>query len=128
MSYLQTILDADDIKPLSVDCPEWGLSVWVLPFDGLLHDEHDREWIQFDDAGKLVRRDGQDAWVVGKSLCTAEGERLNPTAEQLRLLNRKCAAPIVRIARAVYEASGLRESQREKERKNLESTPCGDSG
>lgn len=113
MLTLQNILAIDDLKPFSVNCPEWGGAVWLMPMNGEDRDAWDQEQSRrkwpHDEHGKQLDADwrGLRAFAVARQMCNEAGERFTPTDADILALSKKSGAAIDRCFRSLQEKSGL---------------------
>lgn len=115
----EDVLGADDLKRESVDCPEWGGTVWVQELTAADSMEYD-VWIFENREDKTAIMKGMNAMMVMLCACNEEGERLFSNKD-LAEINSKSPEPVIRIASAAFAINKMRESDYEGEVKNSES-------
>ncbi len=107
------ILAADDCQPESVDVPEWGGTVYVLPMTGSQRDQWDQLGMRVNKGGSLA---GMRAKLMGWSLCDESGNRLAPNNADVHRLGEKSSAAIERVAAVILRMSGITEDKEELEK------------
>ncbi len=119
---LDQILAADDLKPVPVDCPEWGGRVFVRGLSGEARDEIE-EMVSGNKSMVGLR-----AMVVSRGLCMEDGTPFDMSAQQIDQLGSKSAGVLNRLAEAIQSRSGMTEEDVERLEKNSEETSSGGSG
>jgi hypothetical protein len=116
------ILDADDRKYDAVDCPEWGGKVRVRSLTGTQRDAYEGSLIEGRGADRKMNLANARAKMVVLAVVDGEGRQLF-TADDVRALGRKNAAPIERIFDAARRLSGMSEEDVEKLTENFGDDP-----
>lgn len=98
MNLRETILAADDRKPVKLPVPEWGCDIFLKPLNG-----HERS--------RIVRAaSSNDSTLYGLavvlSACDEQGNKLF-TEQDIPALNEKSGAVLDRVATVIVKANGL---------------------
>lgn len=102
---LQTILASNDLTVAEVDVPEWGGVVHVRTLTGTARDKIDAKFTGHNnDPRKLA---GMRAYVVGNSLCDADGTPWRVSDTDLKALSEKSGAALDRVYAKCSELSRL---------------------
>ncbi len=122
----EDILAASDIQTEEVEVPEWGGCVLVRGMTGAERDEFEASVMERK--GKNVRFNLNDARAKLVAACVVDeaGARVFSDSD-VRLLTRKSAAALDRVAQAAQRLSGLREDDLEELAKNSPSGQSDDS-
>ena len=119
---LDQILAADDLKPVPVDCPEWGGRVFVRGLSGEARDKIEE---RVSAGGSMI---GLRALLVSEGLCQEDGTPYGMTPQQVDQLGSKSAGVLSRLADRIQSLSGMSAEDVERLEKNLETTPSDGSG
>ena len=119
---VQDILRASDTKVQSVDCPEWGGTVYVRTISG---DARDKFELTFA-SGDADDRVGCRAQLVAAAMCDKDGAFLRPTENEIKALGAKASGPLDRCFDAVQQVSAMRQQDVDAMEKNSQTTD-GDS-
>jgi hypothetical protein len=109
MLTAEQILAADDIRPETVEVPEWGGSVLVWPLTGAERDELELTTIEGKGRNAQVNLRNFRAKLVVRTVRDADGRRIF-TDDQAAALGSKSAAALERIADVARRLSGLSEA------------------
>lgn len=102
---LAEILATNDRQVDFVDCPEWGLRVYLRTMSGGARDKIDAMFAGHNnDPEKL---EGMRAAVVAFSLCDENGSAYDVSPEDVQRLSEKSAAPLDRCYAKCVELSKL---------------------
>lgn len=102
---LEDVLTADDCTVNSVNCPEWGGSVFLKTLSGSARDRIDATFMGHDnDPDKL---DGMRATVVALSWCDENGSGEHVTRDDIETLSEKSGAALDRCYDVCVKLSGL---------------------
>lgn len=118
----EAILDADDRKYDSVDCPEWGGTVRVRSLTGSQRDAYEASIIQTNGADRKMNLRNARAKFVVLVVVDGDGRQLF-SAEDVAALGRKNAAPIERIFDAGRKLSGMTQEDVDKLTENFGGDP-----
>jgi hypothetical protein len=116
------ILDADDRKYEVVDCPEWGGKVRVRALTGAQRDAYEESLVVTSGNSKKMNLANARAKMLVLAVVDAEGRQVF-SADDVRALGRKSAAPIERIFDAARKLSGMSDEDIEKLTENFGSDP-----
>lgn len=119
----EMILAVDDRKPVPVDCPEWGGTVFVRSMSGREKDALETSWR--DDKGKFQQRDFR-AKFVAMIACDEKGNRLFSEMD-VELLTQKSTIALDRLIDAANKLNGMGVAAVEDAEKNLQKDQSGDS-
>ena len=122
------ILAADEMKPIAVECPEWGGTVYVKPIDCDSRDRYE-QWTQ----ERRWPEEGDPDWsglrarLVALALCDEDGTLHNYTDAEMLALGKKGAA-MERLFRKVRDISGMSIESEEAAAKNSSDAQSENSG
>jgi len=119
------ILDADDRKYDAVECPEWGGKVRVRSLTGTQRDAYEASLVSDRGNDRKLNLANARAKMVVLAVVDADGRQLF-TADDVRALGRKNAAPIERIFDAARRLSGMSREDVEKLTENFGDDPSDD--
>lgn len=120
----EAILDADDRQYETVECPEWGGKVRVRGLNGTQRDAYEASLVKGNGASREMNLANARAKMVVLAVVDSEGRAIF-TAEDVRGLGRKSAAPLERIFDAARRLSGMSEEDVEKLTENFGADPSG---
>jgi hypothetical protein len=120
------ILDAPDLSPVLVKCPEWGGSVFVRPLESWEQDDYECRVAEAKQNDQVMPAQFR-ARLALTGLCHRDGSPLFTDA-QLKKLSKKSAAPINRIVKKILEISGMDGDAVERAEKNSAGAPGDSSG
>lgn len=120
MAYLNrdSILNADDIKTIEVDVPEWGGSVVVKMMTGKERDDFEASIVNMKSGGKEVSTANIRAKLVQKTVIDPETKVLMFSVGDIDALGKKSAAALDRIFAASQKLSKISETDVEELAKN----------
>ena len=111
MSEAERIRGLDDRRLVEVDCPEWGMKVYVIGLMGFERDELEEQF-RLHQGIKHFR-----AKLVAKTACDAEGKRLFVDSDWEWLIH-KSALVLDRLTEAALEAAGIAPKSLDDAKKN----------
>lgn len=120
------IIEADDRKYETVECPEWGGDVRLRSITGTQRDAYEQSLMQGNGADrKMNLRNARVKLIV---LCAVD-ETGRPlfTAEDVSSLGRKNAAPIDRLFDAARKLAGMTSEDVDKLTEDFGATPDDDA-
>lgn len=100
------ILDASDIKTVSVKCPEWGGTVMIRGLSGTERDEYEAGTVKQVGRTKVTNLVNIRARLVAKCAVNPAGEQIFKPS-QVAALGKKNAAALDRCFAAASKLSGL---------------------
>lgn len=121
------ILEADDTKYETVECPEWGGDVRLRSISGAKRDQYEASLVEERGGSRKMNLRNARAKLI---VLTAVGEDNRPlfTSEDLRALGNKNAAPLDRLFDAAKRLAGMSDDDVEKMTENFgETDDEGDS-
>lgn len=123
MAFLtrQQILEADDTKYETVECPEWGGDVRLRSISGAKRDQYEQSLVEErGNSRKMNLRNARAKLII---LCAVD-ETGRPlfTSEDLRALGAKNAAPLDRLFDAARKLTGMSDNDVEKLTENFGET------
>jgi hypothetical protein len=116
------ILDADDRKYEAVDCPEWGGKVRVRALTGSQRDAYEESLLTTNGNNRKVNLANARAKMLVLAVVDSDGRQVF-SADDVRALGRKNAAPIERIFDVARRLSGMSDEDVEKLTENFGSDP-----
>lgn len=116
------ILDADDRNYDKVDCPEWGGMVRVRNLTGTQRDAYEASLIADRGASQRMNLANARAKMAVLAIVDRDGRQLF-TADDVRALGRKNAAPLERIFDVARKLSGMSQEDVEKLTENFGDDP-----
>lgn len=120
------IVDADDRKYDTVECPEWGGEVRLRSITGTQRDAYEESVIQDNGRDRKVNLRNARAKLI--ILCAVDEDgRLLFTKEDLGSLGRKNAAPIDRLFDACRKLAGMSPEDVDKLTEDFGATPDDDA-
>ena len=125
----EAILNADDLKTETVNCPEWGGSVIVRGLTAGERDKWEASLYSTEKRGGsfevVAHKENIRAKFIAASVVDEKGKLLF-SAGDIEALSRKSAAPMDRLFAAAQRLSGMTDADVEELEKNL-TTAQGDS-
>lgn len=123
MAFLtrQQILEADDTKYETVECPEWGGDVRLRSISGAKRDQYEQSLVEErGNSRKMNLRNARAKLII---LCAVD-ETGRPlfTSEDLRALGAKNAAPLDRLFDVARKLTGMSDNDVEKLTENFGET------
>jgi hypothetical protein len=123
MAFLtrQQILEADDTKYETVECPEWGGDVRLRSISGSKRDQYEQSLVeQRGNSRQMNLRNARAKLII---LCAVDEDgRPLFTSEDLRQLGSKNAAPLDRLFDAARKLTGMSDNDVEKLTENFGET------
>jgi hypothetical protein len=116
------IIDADDRNYDVVECPEWGGKVRVRGLTGAQRDAYEESLVTTNGNSRKVNLANARAKMCVLAIVDKDGRPIF-SADDVRALGRKSAAPIERIFDAARKLSGMSEEDVEKLTENFASDP-----
>jgi len=115
------ILEADDTKYETVECPEWGGDVRLRSISGAKRDQYEASLVEERGGSRKMNLRNARAKLI---VLTAVGEDNRPlfTSEDLRALGNKNAAPLDRLFDAAKRLAGMSDDDVEKMTENFGET------
>jgi hypothetical protein len=107
------ILEADDRKYDTVECPEWGGDVRLRSITGLQRDRYEQSIIEQRGNDRRVNLANARAKLIILCAVDEDGQLLF-TSEDLSALGRKNAAPLDRIFDVCKQLAGMSDNDVEK--------------
>lgn len=112
------IIDANDRTYGEVDCPEWGGKVRIRNLSGTQRDAYEASLVQGRSNDRQLNLANARAKMLVLAIVDGEGRQLF-TADDVRALGRKNAAPIERIFDAARKLSGMSQEDVDKLTENF---------
>jgi hypothetical protein len=116
------IIDADDRSYESVDVPEWGGKVRVRGLTGAQRDAYEESLVITNGNSRKVNLANARAKMCVLAIVDREGRQVF-SADDVRALGRKSAAPIERVFDVARRLSGMSDEDVEKLTENFGSDP-----
>lgn len=116
------IIDADDRNYDVVDCPEWGGKVRVRGLTGSQRDAYEESLVTTNGSSRKMNLANARAKMCVLAIVDKDGRPIF-SADDVRALGRKSAAPIERIFDAARRLSGMSDEDVEKLTENFGSGP-----
>lgn len=127
MAFLtrEQIVEADDRKYETVECPEWGGEVRLKSITGTQRDAYEQSLMATNgNDRKMNLRNARVKLIV---LCAVDGDgRSLFSADDVSALGRKNAAPIDRLFDACRKLAGMSSEDVEKMTEDFGAAPSGD--
>lgn len=117
----EQILDADDRKFETVECPEWGGEVRLKSITGAQRDDYETSVISGNGTDRKMNLRNARAKLIVLCAVDAEGRALF-TPDDLRALGRKNAAPLDRLFDMCRKLAGMSENDVETLTENFGAT------
>lgn len=121
----EAILEADDTRYETVECPEWGGDVRLKSIRGTQRDAYEASLVEErGNSRKMNLRNARAKLII---LCAVdESGRALFTSEDLRQLGNKNAAPLDRLFDAARKLAGMSEEDVKELTENFGATPDDD--
>jgi hypothetical protein len=121
----EAILEADDTRYETVECPEWGGDVRLKSITGSKRDQYEASLVEErGNSRKMNLRNARAKLII---LCAVDetGRQLF-TSEDLRQLGNKNAAPLDRLFDAARKLTGMSDDDVKELTENFGATPDDD--
>jgi hypothetical protein len=121
------ILNANDMKTEDVPVPEWGGEVRIRTLTGTERDEFEASMVEMKKDGSAKRNvENVRARLLILCIINERGEQMFNRAD-IKLLGRKSAAALDRVANACNKLNAFSEEDIEELAENFDSAPSEDS-
>lgn len=121
------ILEAKDLKTEEVPVPEWGGEVLIRSLTGEQRDEYEASMFEMSKNGTAKKNLANvRARLVMLCIVNEQGEQMFNRAD-IKLLGRKSAAALDRVAQAAQKLNGISDEDIEELAEGFENAPSEDS-
>ncbi len=121
------ILDADDLKTKDVPVPEWGGEVRIKMLTGEQRDAYESSMVKMRKDGSPEQNlENVRARLLVLCIVNEQGEQMFNKAD-IKLLGRKSAAALDRVATAAQELNGISEADMKELAEDFGDDPNEDS-
>lgn len=125
----EQILEADDMKIIDVEVPEWGGSIRLRSLTGAERDAFEAESVQVDKAGNPIAAPPENfrAKLIAKCAIKEDGTKLFASKMAVTALGGKSAAVLTRLAFECQKLNGMTEEAVEEAVEDFDDDPNASS-
>jgi hypothetical protein len=125
----EQILDADDMKTIDVEVPEWGGSIRLRSLTGAERDAFEAESVELDKKGQPIPLPPKNfrAKLIARCAINEDGTKLFNSKLAVEALGNKSASVLTRLAMECQKLNGMSEDEVEEAVEDFDGDPSTSS-